>query len=112
MTFNNLLKSLEYFFFDRHPSMTILIKEVCPASIEVLRPIPVSVRTEKNRCIARFDPADMEISGSTESDAVGFLPGFIASTWSDLVSKDPREFSNRERELFLVLSSYIASRNN
>ena len=112
MIVRNLLKSLEHFFSDRHASMTTMITEVCPASIEVIRPIPASVRTGDHECIARLDEAGMEISGSTESEAVCTLKSFIAATWSDLVGKDPHDFNEREREQFRVLRSYLASRPN
>lgn len=103
-------KFFRNFFFERRNSVTIVIMELSPGQIELIRPLTASVKTAKREYIARFDEADLEISGQTLDDAVSNLKSFIVETWKDLVCAQPVGLDDHQRQRLSVLNAYIAPR--
>ncbi len=65
-----------------------MFTDLAPASVVLLRPIPVTVQQEDGVYAASFEDANVNASGETLNDALDMLKEMIAFTYEEYSEKE------------------------
>lgn len=88
--------------------MTLQISTFAPEPYEVLRPIPVFVRSEGNEFVASFIEANVNASGETQQEALESLKALVLDVFDSLKFHPAGKLGPEPARRLAILRDFIS----